>query len=48
MLRPDWLVRNGLKGKEGVVMPDEVVTSTSERYKEAYQSLTGRRWFVAA
>lgn len=29
-------------------MPDEVVSNISKRYKEAYQSLTGRQWFAAA
>ena len=48
MLLPDWLVRSGLKGKEGVKMPDEVVSNTLNRYKEAFQSLTGRQWLAAA
>ncbi|KAL6720189.1 Bifunctional purine biosynthetic protein ade1 [Lecanora helva] len=44
----DWLSRNGLKGKEGVKMPNEVASNTLSRYKEAYRSLTGRSWFPAA
>lgn len=43
----DWLLRNGLKGKEGVEMPPDVVANTLDRYKEAYQTLTGKRWFAA-
>jgi len=38
----DWLTRNGLKGKEGVTMPEEVVEATSSKYKEVFQILTGR------
>ena len=37
----DWLVREGLKGKEGVRMSDEVAQKTSEKYKEAWEKLTG-------
>ena len=40
----DWLTREGLKGKEGVVMPDEVVSKTSEKYQEAFEQLTGKKW----
>ena len=48
MIWPDWLVRNGLNGKEGIKMPDEVASNTLERYKEAYRSLVEREWFAAA
>ncbi|KAH8426391.1 phosphoribosylaminoimidazolesuccinocarboxamide synthase [Aspergillus melleus] len=37
----DWLVSEGLKGKEGVRMSDEVAQRTSEKYKEAWEKLTG-------
>jgi len=37
----DWLTREGLKGKEGVEMPDNIVQSTSEKYQEAFHMLTG-------
>ena len=40
----DWLTREGLKGKEGVVMPDDVVSKTSEKYQEAFEQLTGKKW----
>lgn len=40
----DWLTSSGFKGKEGVEMPDDVVTETSKKYREAYEKLTGRRW----
>ncbi|EAW09213.1 phosphoribosylaminoimidazolesuccinocarboxamide synthase [Aspergillus clavatus NRRL 1] len=37
----DWLVSEGLKGKEGVRMPDEIVQKTTEKYKEAWEKITG-------
>lgn len=36
----DWLVKEGLKGKEGVKMPEEVVKKTAEKYREAYERIT--------
>ncbi|MCJ1276082.1 Bifunctional purine biosynthetic protein ade1 [Puttea exsequens] len=38
----DWLLKNRLKGKEGVEMPSDVAINTIERYKEAYHTLTGK------
>ena len=38
----DWLTKNGLKGKEGVEMPREVVDGTRQKYLEAFQILTGK------
>lgn len=38
----DWLTRSGLKGVEGVEMPEDVVAATAERYREAFRLLTGR------
>lgn len=40
----DWLTREGLKGKEGVAMPDEIAYRTREKYIEAYEKLTGEEW----
>ncbi|KAL8739143.1 MAG: hypothetical protein Q9181_000172 [Wetmoreana brouardii] len=40
----DWLTSQGLKGKQGVEMPAEIVTKTKEKYREAFEKLTGRRW----
>ncbi|KAL1959614.1 hypothetical protein VTO42DRAFT_1649 [Malbranchea cinnamomea] len=40
----NWLVGQGLKGKEGVRMPDEVVTKTAEKYQEAYEKITGEKY----
>ncbi|KAJ5110928.1 hypothetical protein N7532_001463 [Penicillium argentinense] len=37
----DWLVAEGLKGKEGVRMTEEVQQKTAEKYKEAWEKLTG-------
>lgn len=38
----DWLTKNGLKGKQDVEMPEEVVQETSKKYQEAFQILTGK------
>jgi len=40
----DWLTKEGLKGKEGVSMTDEVVKRTRDGYIEAYERLTGQKW----
>jgi phosphoribosylaminoimidazole-succinocarboxamide synthase len=40
----DWLVKEGLKGKEGVEMTDMVVKKTEARYKEAFEMLVGNEW----
>lgn len=37
----DWLVKGGLKGKDGVRMDEEVVKRTGEKYREAYEKITG-------
>ncbi|KAL3454037.1 hypothetical protein BJX65DRAFT_83678 [Aspergillus insuetus] len=37
----DWLVREGLKGKEGVRMTEEIAQKTSEKYREAWERITG-------
>lgn len=39
-----WLIENGFQGKEGQkipFMPDEFVTSVTERYIELYENITG-------
>ena len=38
----DWLTKEGMKGKEGVKMPKDVVTGTSKKYEEAFRILTGK------
>ncbi|KAI1626095.1 phosphoribosylaminoimidazole-succinocarboxamide synthase [Exophiala viscosa] len=38
----DWLTKNGLKGKEGVSMPEDVVEATRAKYLEAFKILTGK------
>ena len=40
----DWLTSNGLKGKDGVKMPEDVVTRTRAGYLEAYERLSGEKW----
>ncbi|CBF76889.1 hypothetical protein AN4739.2 [Aspergillus nidulans FGSC A4] len=37
----DWLVKEGLKGKSGVRMTDEIAQKTSEKYREAWERITG-------
>ncbi|KAL9054927.1 MAG: hypothetical protein Q9162_003868 [Coniocarpon cinnabarinum] len=41
-----WLVENGLKGRDGVMMPRHIVNETERRYKDAYERLTGREFDV--
>ncbi|KAJ4158392.1 uncharacterized protein LMH87_008919 [Akanthomyces muscarius] len=38
----DYLTANGLKGKPGVVLPDNVVAETTSKYREVFQKLTGK------
>lgn len=40
----DWLTSNGLAGKDGVSMDEEIITKTKEKYIEAYEALTGSKW----
>lgn len=37
----DWLVQEGLKGKEGVRMTEEIAKRTAEKYREAWEMITG-------
>lgn len=43
----DWLVKNGMKGKEMVEMPDDVALKGIDRYKKAYRSIVGKGWDAA-
>ena len=38
----DWLNKEGLKGKEGVALPEEVGYKTFLKYKDVCERLTGR------
>lgn len=38
----DWLTSNGLKGKEGVEVPADIVEKTAAKYREACEKLTGK------
>jgi phosphoribosylaminoimidazole-succinocarboxamide synthase len=38
----DWLTDSGLKGKEGVGMPEEVAAETASKYREAFTKITGQ------
>jgi len=36
----DWLTSNGLKGNEGVTVPQDIVDKTAAKYREAYEKIT--------
>jgi len=40
----DWLTAQGKKGVEGVDVPEEVVRKTGEKYREAFERITGGVW----
>ena len=40
----DWLVSQGLKGKEGVTMSSEVAGKTEDMYRDAFERLTAHTW----
>lgn len=40
----DWLTREGLKGKQDVSMPEDIVKQTAEKYQEAFEKLTGKKF----
>nr|P50124.1 RecName: Full=Phosphoribosylaminoimidazole-succinocarboxamide synthase; AltName: Full=SAICAR synthetase [Cyberlindnera jadinii]BAA04175.1 phosphoribosylaminoimidazolesuccinocarboxamide synthetase [Cyberlindnera jadinii]prf//2006225A phosphoribosylaminoimidazolesuccinocarboxamide synthetase [Cyberlindnera jadinii] len=40
----DWLTSNGLAGKEGVSMTEDIATRSRVKYVEAYEALTGKKW----
>jgi phosphoribosylaminoimidazole-succinocarboxamide synthase len=40
----DWLTSNGLKGKENVTVPEDIVNETASKYKEAYEKIAGEQW----
>jgi phosphoribosylaminoimidazole-succinocarboxamide synthase len=40
----DWLTSEGLKGKQGVKMPQGIVNKTAEKYRDAFEKLTGQKW----
>jgi phosphoribosylaminoimidazole-succinocarboxamide synthase len=44
----NWLIREGLKAKEGVTVPEDICAATGERYKEAFHLLTGTKFEDAA
>ncbi len=37
-----WLRREGLAGREGAAMPDDVVRATAARYRHVFAVLTGK------
>ncbi|EKD15792.1 uncharacterized protein L3040_003152 [Drepanopeziza brunnea f. sp. 'multigermtubi'] len=43
----NWLTTHGLKGKPSVVMPEDIVKNTADKYREAFEKLTGKKWLEA-
>ena len=43
----NYLTKNGLKGKPGVEMPQNIVMETRTKYVEAFEKLTGKIWHEA-
>ena len=39
----DWLSANGLNGKDGVTVPEDVVMKTAAKYQEACDKIVGRK-----
>ncbi|OAQ67161.1 phosphoribosylaminoimidazole-succinocarboxamide synthase [Pochonia chlamydosporia 170] len=44
----NWLIKEGLKAKEGVTIPDDICAATEEKYKEVFYLLTGTKFEDAA
>jgi phosphoribosylaminoimidazole-succinocarboxamide synthase len=44
----NWLTREGVKGKPGVEMPEQIVKETRAKYVEAFEKLTGKTWQEAS
>lgn len=44
----NWLTKEGLKGKDDVAMPADIVENTSKKYVEAFELLTGKKFEDAA
>lgn len=40
----DWLIKEGLNGREDVELPNDVLAMTQARYKEAFRMLVEREW----
>jgi phosphoribosylaminoimidazole-succinocarboxamide synthase len=40
----DWLTSNGIDGKEGISMTEDITTRSRAKYIEAYEALTGKKW----
>lgn len=40
----NWLTAEGLRGKDGVEMPEDIAIGTKQKYLEAYELITGNKW----
>lgn len=38
----NWLIREGVKGKQGVAIPQDIAQATAEKYKDVFHRLTGK------
>ncbi|KAI0130128.1 phosphoribosylaminoimidazole-succinocarboxamide synthase [Xylariales sp. AK1849] len=39
----NWLTKEGLKGKQDVEVPEEIVEATSDRYRDVFELLVGKK-----
>ncbi|KAG6024176.1 hypothetical protein E4U41_001840 [Claviceps citrina] len=44
----NWLIKEGLRAREGVAIPDDIVQATCDKYKDAFYKLTGETFETAA
>lgn len=40
----NWLIKEGLQGREGVEVPEDICKATEKRYKDVFLKLTGKRF----
>ena len=40
----DWIKSTGYNPESGTPIPEDVITTTSNKYKEAYEMLTGKKF----
>ncbi|EEB07277.1 phosphoribosylamidoimidazolesuccinocarboxamide synthase [Schizosaccharomyces japonicus yFS275] len=40
----NWLIAENVRGKPGVKLPENIVSSTRQKYIEAYEMICGKKW----
>ncbi|KAF8420415.1 hypothetical protein EV426DRAFT_612248 [Tirmania nivea] len=40
----NWLTARGLCGKDGVEVPEDIAVGTKQKYVEAFEMITGKKW----